>query len=56
VYVLTIKRPMPIRRFLYVSNTGELFDAAMYESTGVLQLRGTAKKLDESHYTFSFLA
>lgn len=56
VYVLTIKRPMPIRRFLYVSNTGELFDAAMYESTGVLQLRGTAKKLDETHYTFSFLA
>lgn len=54
VFLLTIKRP-PIRRYIYLKSTNELFDANLYESSKVLQLRGYAKPIGKSHYSFNFL-
>jgi hypothetical protein len=54
VLVITIKKP-PIRRYIYLKDTNELFDANLYDSTKVLQLRGHAKPIGKSHYSFSFL-
>jgi hypothetical protein len=54
VWIITVKKPS-VRRYIYLQDTHELFDAQLYESTRVLQLRGHAKPMGASHYTFTFL-
>jgi hypothetical protein len=54
IFVVTIKK-QPGRRYIYVKETDELFDASIYESTKTLILRGHAHELDDKHYQFKFI-
>jgi len=56
VFMLIMKNTTPARRYVYMEDTHELFDAAEYERDKVLVLRGSARPTkDGDHYAFEFL-
>lgn len=56
VFMLIVKNKTPLRRFVYMEDTHELFDAAEYERSKTMLLRGSARPMDDgAHYAFEFL-